>query len=318
MSHRRGKVGKVDSGGTSAPRRRKVAVVVAPPEAPPAYERFRELDRYRVEREWRRYEGTPQRDLFRELRSRFLDRHRALGPRTLDVGPGPGRFSAGVGSSTATHVLADLSLEMLRYARGHLGKGERAGRYDYIRADGIRVPFPPHRFSEVVALGNTLGFAEESASRLLESLAECVAASGTLILEIAPSSGERSRYLRRLPARAVGRLFEAPVSVIQSRIEREGFDPVPSDPGDRHRFRRLKSEEIREWMTDSGLTVEESLAVAPASGLESDRIQAVQKNPKAWAHLIELEERLGRIPARQLSAAAVLVAARAPPAEAMN
>jgi ubiquinone/menaquinone biosynthesis C-methylase UbiE len=318
MSHRRNRVTKVDTRRNSPRRPSKRAVASRSRASQPAFERFLELDRYRVEREWKRYEGTAQRDLFRELRSRFLDRHRALGPWTLEVGPGPGRFSAGVGSPTATHVLVDLSMEMLRFSREHLGKGSRPGRYEFLRANGIQLPFPPRQFSEVVALGNALGFADESASTLLNRLAAAVSPSGTLIVEIAPSPGEESRYLRRLPPRAVGRLFEAPVSVVRARIEREGFVPAPSEWREGHRFRRVQTDEILQWMAKEGWTVAETLAVAPASGLQPERIQAVQDDPKAWSHLIETEEDLGRIPARQVTAAAVLVAARSPPAEEID
>lgn len=315
MARHRSRITEVAFRRKRPPRRGTGADDLPSSDAPPAFERFRQLDQYRVEREWKRYEGTAQRDLFRELRSRFLARHRAPGQWTLEVGPGPGRFSAGVGSPTATHILVDLSIEMLRFAREHLGKGARSGRYGFLRANGIRLPFPPQRFSEVVSLGNTLGFAGNAAPLLFNRLCESVVPSGILILEIAPRSGERSRYLRRLPPRAAGRLFEAPVSVVRARIEREGFDPAPSDPDDKHRFRRIRNEELVEWMTVARWTVLETLAVAPVSGLDPERIQAVQRIPKAWAHLIEVEEGLGRLPARQVSAAAVLVAARAPPAE---
>jgi hypothetical protein len=299
----------------ATPRRRGPRGSPPPAKPPSASERFRELDRYRIEREWKRYEGTAQRDLFRELRSRFLDRHRAPGSWTLEVGPGPGRFSAGIGTPIATRVLVDLSIETLRFAHEHLGKGARPGQYRFLRADGLHLPFSPGRFSEVVALGNSLGFTGNSAPLLFQRLLESAAPSGVIIVEIAPGPGERSRYLRRLPPGAVGRLFEAPASVVRSRIEREGFVTEPSKPADRHGFRRLSTEEVVGWFSVAHCTVSETLAVAPATGVDSVRIEAVQRAPKAWSRLIEVEEALGRLSARQRSAAAVLIAARAPPAE---
>ncbi len=279
-----------------------------------APDRFRRLDRYRVEREWKRFEGTPQRDLFRELRQRFLDRHRTPGHWTLEVGPGPGRFSPAIGTVTSIRLLADLSTEMLRFARGHLRVGFPNERFEFLRADGRSPPFREHRVSEVVALGNSLGFAgQSSSSQLLERLAECAAPEGLLILEIAPGSGERSRYLHRLPPTAVGRLFEAPVSAIQARIEREGFDHAPPAQAKRHGFQRFRVEELTSWLSTRRWNVLEVLAVAPALGLEPARVQSVQRLPKAWSHLLEIEEELGREAARQGYAAAVLLAARAPP-----
>src|SRR5579864_6312733 len=52
----------------------------------PARDRFRTLDSYRAAREWLRYEGTPQRELFRELRRRFIERHTRLAGWVVDVG----------------------------------------------------------------------------------------------------------------------------------------------------------------------------------------------------------------------------------------
>ncbi|NNN17911.1 MAG: class I SAM-dependent methyltransferase, partial [Thermoplasmata archaeon] len=186
------------------------------PSAEEARERFREVDSYRADREWNRYEGTPQRDLFRELRERFLDRHRADAPWVLEIGPGPGRFTHRIGSEESRRVLIDLSDVMLRRARS--SPSDRTGeRYspDPVRGDGFRPPVRSGAFGEVTALGNVLGFAPEPFPDSLQRLAKSAAPRAKLLLEIMPGTGERSRYLARLPPRAVGRLLRSPVRAVR-------------------------------------------------------------------------------------------------------
>jgi hypothetical protein len=61
-----------------------------------------------------------------------------------------------------------------------------------------------------------------------------------------------------------------------------------------------------------GWVVLEAMAVAPALGFDPERIAAVRPVPRAWTHLLEVEEALGRIPERWEGAAAMMVALRRP------
>lgn len=298
------------------PRSRRTAPPVATPHPEPVPfpgsgpARFRSLDRYRVEREWARYEGTAQRRLWRELRERFLERHARNVPWSLDLGSGPGRFTPWAGGPTTRSVVLDLSVEMLRAVPRYWKARHVPHPFpDRVRADAARPPFRPAAFGKVVALGNLIGFAEGSSDRLLEEAAELVGPDGTLLLEVAPGPGERSRYLARLPVSSVGRLFRAPVAALLPRIAREGFDPEPPRRPAAGSFRRISAEEVSRRLEGSGWTVSEIMAVAPALGPEPRRIQASAADPKAWAHLLEVEEALGHRPERWTRAAAVLLAA---------
>ena len=270
--------------------------------------RFRQLDSYRVSREWDRYEGTAQRRLFRELRARFLDRHAAGGGWVLDLGSGPGRFLPHVGTAGSRRVALDLSVEMLR-------RVERQGRAapDLVRGDGLHPPFRRGAFGEVVVLGNALGFAGPEADHLWLAAGELLAPGGILILEIVAGAGERARYLCRLPASTLGRLLHAPVSVVLRRVEQEGFAQDPprrSDPG---AFRRYDPDALKEEVVRRGWWVEETMAVAPVLGGDRERVESVATDPVAWTHLLELEEQVGHREERTRRAAAVLLAIRVPP-----
>jgi SAM-dependent methyltransferase len=287
------------------------------PERSAAHERFLRLDRERALREWQRYEGTAQRELFRQLRERFLLRHAVPGRWALDLGSGPGRFSPLVGGVGATTVALDLSREMLRVGRELGGAPALRGArpVETVQGDAASPPFPEATFAEVALVGNALGFEAGSGERLLDAAERLTAPGGRLLLEIAPGPGERSRYLARLPAGAVRRLLAAPPAAVAPRVLREGFRAEPV----RHRsasFRRWTASELADRWRASGWRVEETVAVAPALGAEPERLAEVARDAKAWERLRELEERLGRAPERWPSAAAVLVAVRRPPLSA--
>ncbi|MGD0719073.1 MAG: methyltransferase domain-containing protein [Thermoplasmata archaeon] len=277
-----------------------------------ARDRFRSVDEYRADREWNRYEGTPQRDLFRELRERFLDRHRCDGPWVLEIGPGPGRFTYAVGTARSRRALLDLSDVMLRRARARGGDRTGGPPPDLVKGDGFRPPVRDGSFGEVVALGNVLGFAPRPFAVSLQRLGELVAPGGVLVIEIVPGWGERSRYLTRLPPTAVGRLLRSPIGAVLPRIEREAFSRVQERAKKEHAFQRRTLAEVVRVFQPLGWSVLEAMAVAPALGFDPERIAAVRPVPRAWTHLLEVEEALGRIPERWEGAAAMMVAVRRP------
>ncbi|HEV2316650.1 MAG TPA: class I SAM-dependent methyltransferase [Thermoplasmata archaeon] len=275
--------------------------------------RFRELDEYRVDREWQRYEGNALRELFRVLRVRFLRRHRpeVAGP-VLEIGPGPGRFSAELGDPDHPRILIDLSVRALRAARGHLSGRPVAqvGASEFVRGDARRLPVRPGRFSQCILLGNALGFAGGEGSSILAETAERLVAGGSLLLEVVAGAGEHSAYLRRLPTGAMRRTLAAPITAVLPRVDREGFLPQAERKRTVSEFRRYTPETLSRELTGLGLEVGEVLAVAPALGALPDRVEVVRRDPRAWDRLIELEEAIGLRPERWSRAAALLVAAR--------
>lgn len=280
----------------------------------PARDRFRGNDAYRASREWMRYEGTAQRDLFRILRERFLARHAPPGGWALDVGSGPGRFTARLGGTPAPRRIAlDIGAEMLRELRERWPRGPAEPPWpELILGDALHPPFARGSFDLVAAMGNLLGFAADEGDGLLEQLMGAPAPGGTLVLEVAPGPGEHSSYLHRLPARSVARLLRSPPRAVASRIEREGFAEEAVRKKVPGAFHRIDPTSLHGRLVARGFRVIEVVAVAPALGPEASRTEAVHGDAKAWQHLLEVEEALGRSPARWPSAAAVLLAAVAP------
>ncbi len=278
--------------------------------AVPARSRFLAADRYRAEREWNRYSGTAQRDLFRILRERFLERNRVAAGWALDAGSGPGRFTARLASGDGRTVALDLSRVALQLVaekqRQEPGAPRRPER---VRGDALRPPFRTGAFGLVALLGNSLGFAEAAAPQLLKAVGAIVAPGGRLLIEIAPGPGESSNYLRRLPVSSVTRLLRSPVRAVIPRIEREGFDREPARKNRPGPFRRFSVPELAVELDGAGWALREAVAVAPTIGPRSSLAAAIRSDPKAWDHLLAVEEEIGRRPERQRDAAAVLLVA---------
>ena len=277
--------------------------------APLARSRFLHSDRYRVEREWKRYEGTPQRELFRSLRERFLVRNVGRSKWAVDIGSGPGRFTRWLGREGTRAIALDFSLGSLAYLTEKWPRGADAPPPpDRVRADGARPPFLPESFGTVAVLGNSLGFAGASSDSVLASAGALVAPGGRLLLEVAPGPGERSNYLARLPAKAVSRLLRAPVRAVLPRVLREGFRAEAVRKAVPGPFRRIAADQLGDRLGSQGWRVLETVAVAPTLGPDAERIASTRADPRAWDHLLELEEEVGRDPRRWTLAASVLLA----------
>lgn len=275
--------------------------------APTAHDRFLELDAYRAQREWFRYEGNALRDLFRQLRGRFLLRHRTRRGWAVDLGAGPGRFTDLIGGPPSRVVQLDLSVEMLREAGTH-----REG-YHRVRGDVLTPPFPNGRFMEVVLFGNVLGQSGPDADALLSAAAGLVAPGGRLLLEIVSGHGERSKLLHRLSGERILELLRVSESSASARVEREGFEPLLGLAHREHGFRRFSVASIQRRLGSSWHLIE-VLAVAPGLGFDASKLEPIRRDPAGWSRALRLEEEVGRRPARWSGSAGLLLSVERAPA----
>ncbi len=251
-----------------------------------------------MRREWDRYEGTPHRDLLRRLRERFLQRalQRQAGPggATLEVGPGPGRFTPLLVPRADPLVLLDASRGMLDSARDRgLGRDSRRSIH-YVVGDARWLPLQSGAFATVVALGNVLGFGEEGAGRILSNLGDAVGKGGYLVLETTSpvlrtlvASSRDSHELERW-------LLQPPTPQRVEEVLAAGFAPPPPARAKASHFRLLDIGVVRSSLENTGLHIMEEEVVAPLLGGDPERIAELSSRSKVGIEpLLLWEERLG-------------------------
>ncbi len=284
--------------------------------------RFRHAGAYEVEREWRRYEGTPQRELLRGVRERFLERALRTASEEVrwaaEVGPGPGRFTPLVGQGAERLLLVDLSTPMLRAAAERAEAGPRPsseGGADLVQADASRSPLKERSLDRVVALGNLVGFAGARARSVLEGLARAVAPGGALVLETQAVVTSVPRFLEEAGPLELRRTFVADPRHELPRLLREGWRPVPpSKPAGREgsggsrgiggfggfggpgpTFRFMARSEVSHLLSREGLNVVDELVAAPLLGGRPELLETLLRSggPGLRA-LLRWEETVGR------------------------
>ncbi|HXQ79233.1 MAG TPA: hypothetical protein VN819_03335 [Thermoplasmata archaeon] len=205
----------------------------------------------------------------------------------------------------------DLSREMLSLIPETWAASASVGPVpDRVLGNALCPPLELAQWSEVLAVGNTLGFAGDEAEKMLTQAENLVATGGSIVIEIAPGPGERSSYLARLPPTSVARILRAPVKAVLGRLDREPFRVEPVRRAAGGSFRRFSAIEIHDRWRNAGWELTETVAVAPCLGPDQRRIDAVKADEASWKHLLTLEEEVGRRPERWEQAAAVLLSAR--------
>jgi SAM-dependent methyltransferase len=92
-------------------------------------------------------------EIFRERRRIVLDLVPAPAGRVLDIGSGPGVFTAALLERGARCWVADLSLPMVRAGRAAVGAMAEGGRLHHHVADVERLPFLDGAFDTVLCVG---------------------------------------------------------------------------------------------------------------------------------------------------------------------
>ncbi len=284
-------------------------------------ERFLAADRYRARREWDRYEGTPQRELLRRSRERFLQvnlrhAHRKF-PRMLELGPGPGRFSPILARFTDRLLRIDVSRAMLKEARRHAPRGSpRADdRIADILGDAGQLPLPSRSVPCVVALGNLLGFAGDRGPDVLDEISRTLTPRGMLVLETMNPPAQVPRFVHRMSVTEWRRTVHEAVGYRLITLLREGWErapqtlprPTPST------FSFISPEEVVDWLDDLGFEIGDQMVTAPLLGGEPSLVAEISRGrTEILEEILRWEDYAGRRPEFLRWGGHTLTVARAP------
>ncbi len=273
----------------------------SPSALPPArrsvrHGRIRERFDAQVTREWNRFGSTARRRVHGQLRARFLAQHLpAGGGWVLELGPGPGRFSAQIAGRARRAVAVDLSRPMLRRARQRTSRERVARRVRWVRGTGERLPFAPGAFRAAVVYGNILGFAGHEGPELLRELARVVRPGGRLILDVSSPVSATSEFLHvAAQRRFLERILADPHRYFLDHVLAKGHQPYDPARMAFFEFSFYTPDQVAVLLQAAGFAVTDRMAVAPVSAFQERIAASAGRRRRTWENLLVLEEKIGR------------------------
>jgi SAM-dependent methyltransferase len=183
----------------------------------------------------------------------LIARHTEWGAgwRVLDVGCGPGRHAAALAASGVSCIGLDLSMVLLRRARGVTSS-------PLIRADMRRLPVRPRSMDATLSLFTSFGYftSDEEHQATLTGMAATLRPGGWLVLDFLNASAVRSQVRAR-----EGQVEQAPAGArVAKRLSNDGrfvLKEIELPGGARHveRVRLFGREDLAAMLTASGLAV---------------------------------------------------------------
>jgi len=266
-----------------------------------------------VRRERARLVGSAPADLRRTLIARFLDRNlRSVRGPILEVGPGTGRFTEGLGALGQPLVLVDLARPMLRASRRMTQRrsDRRSTPSAFVQAAAEHLPFAAGEFGAVVLVG-LFGFFARDGPDVLREAMRVLRPGGRLLVETQSATHAIGSILPGAP-RAATRILRRPRLYHLDRILRHGDQPLDPVHLARWEFRYWRPGELEEAVRAAGLRTLDRMSVGPALGLHGEVLRALRRDPAAWRTLIDCEETVGRWPESFGAGASFLLAAERP------
>ncbi|WP_420111898.1 class I SAM-dependent methyltransferase [Pseudactinotalea sp.] len=241
------------------------------------YDRLGEAERDRLVRD------APARASL-EVHRRFLARFVSAGDRVLEIGAGPGRFTAELASLGARVHVTDFSPVQLDLNRKHLeGTGAESavtGRDILDVRDVSR--FDDASFDVVLAYGGPLSYAFEDAEAAFAGLLRIIRPAGYVVASVMSMLGTWRHSLPGIAA-VVDRFGDE----LNDRVIRTG--DLRHLPGVDHTCRMFRANQLRELVETAGGRVEAMSASNWASLGDPATVAALEAEPSRWAHFIENE-----------------------------
>jgi 2-polyprenyl-3-methyl-5-hydroxy-6-metoxy-1,4-benzoquinol methylase len=237
--------------------------------------------------EWDRHDATPAARMALELHRRLLHRHVRPGTRVLEIGAGPGRFTAELAAAGARVTVADLSPVQLALNEATMREAGLADAVDaWVRCD-IRDVSRWGRgvFDAVVAFGGPISYTFEDAERVTAGLLGLLKPGGMLLASLMSTLGSWRIFLPTVVAQ-----IEAGVATMETleRVVRTGDTRhLPEQP---HICRTFRADEVAAMVESGGGTVVELMASAWCANNSVEQLGVLATDPVLWQRFVGLEE----------------------------
>lgn len=258
--------------------------------------------------EWDRHEASPAARMSLELHRRLLHRHVRPGDRVLEIGAGPGRFTAELAAAGARVTVADLSPVQLTLNEASVRDAGLADAIDaWVRCD-IRDVSRWRRgdFDVVVAFGGPISYTFEDAERVVAGLLGLLEPGAVLLASVMSTLGSWRIFLPTVVPQILA--GTATMDTIERVLRLGDTRHLPEQP---HICRTFRADEVVALVEDAGGIVVELLASAWCANNSADQLGPLVIDPVMWQRFVELEEEACARPGALDGGTHVLVAARA-------
>jgi SAM-dependent methyltransferase len=247
-------------------------------------------------REWERLDSSAHARLIFHLHTHFLQEH--IGPErtVLDAGCGAGRFSvhmAQMGSSVTSMDISDEQISLARAKLTELGLLERANAF-YVGDIADLSRFDDHTFDTTVCFGGALNYLFKQTNDAMGELVRVTKPGGVVLVSVMSRWGVIRFAIgneRLDPADFFGRPDYWMIPQVTETGDLTEHPQVSHPP--RHFF---DSTELRQLLKGAGLEGVKLGSAPSLSGMLYSRLDLIEKHPRAWQVVLELEERAYRLP----------------------
>ena len=223
--------------------------------------------------------------LFRSRR--FLARFLQRGDRVLEIGAGPGRFTAALADLGATVVVTDLSPVQLDHNRKNIGgtSAEQAVEQWEILDICDTSRYADSEFDLVLAFGGPLSYAFEAELDALAGLLRITKPGGFVVASVMSLLGTWRHHLSGVAGVAATAGEETNDLVLSTGDMRHLGSAA------KHQCRMFRSQEVRNLAAQAGGDLRTMSASNWASLGPTETLLGLEQDPDRWARFLDHEER---------------------------
>jgi SAM-dependent methyltransferase len=221
-----------------------------------------------------------------EVHRRFLRRFVPPGARVLEIGAGPGRFTAELAALGCQIVVTDLSPVQLELNEQRLHG--TAAEHNVVRRELVDVcdtsRYGDDEFDVVLAYGGPLSYAFDRAHEAMEGLVRITAPAGVIIASVMSLLGTWRRFLP-----AVAELAETVGEEASDATLRTGDLRHVQPDGQGHLCRMFRCSDIQGLATRSRATILAASASNWASLGDQETLERIEADPERWRRFLDHE-----------------------------
>jgi SAM-dependent methyltransferase len=233
--------------------------------------------------EWDRLTANPVNLVNLHIHAHYLKEFVPAGGTVLEIGAGPGRFTQILAELGTQITVADISPGQLVLNRQHAeeyGFAAAVNAWDEVDICDLS-RYGSESFDRVVVYGGPFSYVLNRRDTALSECLRVLRPGGVLLLSVMSLWGTLHRFLPSA-------LNEIPEE--ENRKVIESGDLLPETHENRgHYLHMFRSEELRDWLTLSGVEV---LAMSASNSLSltwDEPLAEIQEDETKWAFLLEME-----------------------------